>query len=180
MNRIAKFEKVSYEQFKKDWIDTFESYRLLDDNTSENMIRVIYDSIRLPKRATSGSAGYDFFSPIDLNLSTNETIKIPTGIKCKMDEDMVLMIFPRSGLGSKFRFVPCNLVGIVDADYVNSDNEGHIFMKMTNDGDKTFDLGKGKAFCQGILLQYFTTIDDDVKTERNGGFGSTDKNPKIN
>jgi len=85
----------------------------------------------------------------------------------------VLMMYPRSGLGTKYRFCPSNLTGIIDADYAESDNEGHIFMKMVNDGLKVVDLNKGKAFCQGILLRYGVTKDDDTNTQRNGGFGST-------
>lgn len=174
MHRIAKFEKVSYEQFKKDWLDTFaQRYYDLDEEYVENIIREIYDAIKLPKRSTAKSAGHDIMCPIEIKLKPHETILIPTGIKCKMPTDMVLMIFPRSGLGTKFRFVPCNLVGIIDADYADSDNDGHIFMKMVNDGEKNLKLEQGKAFCQGVLLQYYTTIDDDVNIKRNGGFGSS-------
>ena len=69
---IAKFEKVSFEQFKKDFSDISQD---IDE------IKRIYDNIKLPKRATVGSAGYDFYSPIDFRLIQNRTIKIPTGIK---------------------------------------------------------------------------------------------------
>lgn len=174
MGRV-EFEKVSYAQFKKDWFNIFESkFNERDEDVVEHIIHTIYDSISLPQRATSKSAGYDFYSPINITLKPNESIMIPTGIKCKMLDDMVLMIFPRSGLGSKFRFIPCNLVGIIDADYIKSSNEGHIFMKMVNDGDKVISIEKGKAFCQGILTNYFTTTNDSVTKARNGGFGSSD------
>ena len=68
-----------------------------------------------------------------------------------------------------------NTVGIIDSDYYNSDNEGHIFCKITNDTneDKTVSVNKGTGFCQGIFVEYGITFDDDVTDERNGGFGST-------
>lgn len=181
MNRaIAKFEKVSFEQFFKDMMDTFG---MLD-----NTIEEIYKNIKLPKRATTGSAGYDFYTPIDFELKPGETIKIPTGIRCLMDENWVLQIYPRSGLGFKYRLQLDNTVGIIDSDYSNSDNEGHIFIKITNDtkvkyDDYAADIGKmprrtieikrGEAFAQGIFLPYGITVDDDTDGIRNGGFGST-------
>lgn len=166
MNRsIAKFEKVSFDQFFKDMMDTFS---MLD-----NTIEETYKNIKLPKRATTGSAGYDFYSPIDFELKLGETIKIPTGIRCLMDKNWVLQIYPRSGLGFKYQINLCNEVGIVDSDYSNSDNEGHIFIKLVNRGDKPVTINLGEAFAQGIFLPYGITVDDDTKGIRNGGFGST-------
>lgn len=168
MKKIAKFEKVSLKQFIDDWIDTF-------GNNSNHNITEIYNSIKLPKRGTKGSAGYDFFSPIDFTLEPNETIKIPTGIRCKIGDDWVLKCYPRSGLGFKYRLQLNNTVGIIDSDYFNSDNEGHIFAKLTNDTNegKTVELKAGTGFMQGIFVEYGITVDDDVQTVRNGGFGST-------
>ena len=165
---VAKFEKVSYEQFKKDWGDTFNA-------SDEEIIRKIYDGIKLPKRATVGSAGYDFFAPIGLKIKPGKTVKVPTGIRCRMDNDWVLKCYPRSGLGFKFRLQLNNTVGIIDSDYYNSDNEGHIFAKITNDSNegKTVELEAGSGFMQGIFVEYGITMDDDVTAVRNGGFGST-------
>ena len=167
--KVAKFEKVSYDQFKKSMLDDF--------NFSEEEIKNIYDSIKLPKRATTGSAGYDFFTPVKVVLNPGETIKIPTGIRCKMLVDWVLMIYPRSGLGFKYRLQLNNTVGVIDSDYYNSDNEGHIFIKMTNDSNegKIVDVKENQGIAQGIFMQYGITEDDDVIEERNGGFGSTTK-----
>ncbi|MGB4440137.1 MAG: deoxyuridine 5'-triphosphate nucleotidohydrolase [Sedimentibacter sp.] len=166
MRTIAKFEKVSIDQFKKDWIDTFGQ----SDNIEE-----IYNSIKLPKRATVGSAGYDFYSPLNFKLEPKETIKIPTGIRAGIDESWVLMCFPRSGLGFKFRLQLNNTVGIIDSDYYFSDNEGHILIKLTNDSNecKTVNINEGDGIVQGIFIQYGLTEEDDVKSIRNGGFGST-------
>ena len=171
MQRIAKFHKVSFEQFKKDWADTFP------DMPEEEIIH-IYEGIRLPARATSGSAGYDFFTPIQIELKPGETVKIPTGIRVTMQPEWVLHLYPRSGLGFKYRLQLNNTVGIIDSDYFNSDNEGHIFAKITNDSNegKTLKLQAGEGFMQGIFLEYGITEDDEADGVRNGGFGSTTKN----
>ena len=169
MEKIAKFEKVSKIQFINDWKDTF--------GEEETVAEKVYESIRLPKRATKGSAGYDFYSPLEFTLQPGETIKIPTGIRASMREDYVLMVFPRSGLGFKFRLQLNNTVGIIDSDYYYSDNEGHIFIKLTNDSNegKVLTLAEGNGFAQGIFLPFGITEDDSVTEVRNGGFGSTTK-----
>jgi len=170
MKRIAKFEKVSLNQFKNDWIDTF-------GNNPEHIITEIYNNIKLPQRATYGSAGYDFYAPIDIILPPNKTIKIPTGIRVKMDSGWVLKCYPRSGLGFKYRVQLNNTVAIIDSDYYFSDNQGHIFAKITNDTneDKTLQVKSGDGFMQGIFVEYGITVDDDCSGVRNGGFGSTSK-----
>ena len=157
MKRIAQFFKVSESEFIKD--GTIEEY----------------NSIILPRRATTGSAGYDFFAPSEFTLQPNQTIKIPTGVRVKIDEGWVLKIYPRSSLGFKYRLTLNNTVGIIDSDYYFADNEGHIFIKMTNCGDKPLTVEKGKAFAQGIFVEYGITIDDECFESRTGGFGSTDK-----
>ncbi len=160
----------STEQFKKDWIDTFG----LDEEAN---IEEIYENIKLPRRATAGSAGYDFFAPVRLILAPGETIKIPTGIRVEMEPEWVLKCYPRSGLGFKYRLQLNNTVGIIDSDYFYSDNEGHMFSKITNDTneEKTIDIAQGEGFMQGIFVEYGITLDDDVTDVRNGGFGSTTK-----
>ena len=143
----------------------------------QRRFRKIYDGIELPKRATSGSAGYDFYAPVDFTIAPGETVKIPTGIRVHMEEEWVLKCYPRSGLGFKYRLQLNNTVGIIDSDYYYSDNEGHIFAKITNDSNegKTVELKAGNGFMQGIFVEYGITVDDDVQTVRNGGFGSTTK-----
>ena len=166
--RIAQFRKVSFEQFRHDWIDTFGPME-------DREIQEIYDGISLPGRATAGSAGYDFYTPMNIVLNPGKTVKIPTGIRVEMQENWVLQCYPRSGLGFKFRMQLNNTVGIIDSDYFYSDNEGHIFAKITNDTneDKLIEIESGSGFMQGIFTEYGITMDDDVKTARNGGFGST-------
>lgn len=171
MKKVAKFEKVSFEQFKNDWRDTFGK------DISEDEIKEIYDGIKLPRRATSGSAGYDFFAPIDIVLEPECSVKIPTGIRVYIDKEWVLKCYPRSGLGFKYRLQLNNTVGIIDSDYYYSDNEGHIFAKITNDTkeEKIIRVKTGKGFMQGIFVEYGITVDDNASEKRNGGLGSTTK-----
>ena len=168
MKKIAKFHKVSWERFLEDWKDNFPE-------ASDEEIKEIYKNIALPQRATAGSAGYDFYSPADFSIAPGESIKIPTGIRVEMDQEWVLKCYPRSGLGFKYRLQLNNTVGIIDSDYFYSDNEGHMFAKLTNDGreGKTVELAKGTGFMQGIFVEYGITVDDDATGVRNGGFGST-------
>ena len=151
--KVARFYKVSLARFNKDYKEIFPSemkYGLTDME-----ITAVYDSIKMPNRATKFSAGYDIFSPIDFTLKPNETIKLLTGIRCKMNDDIVLMIYPRSSLGFKYRMMLENTVGVIDSDYFNSDNEGHIFIKFINHGDKTIEIKRGMAFAQGIFTKYY-------------------------
>ena len=169
MKRVGRSHKVSKKRFLEDWKETF-------GESTEEASR-IYETIKLPRRATSGSAGYDFFSPVDFTLQPGETVKIPTGIRVEMEPNWVLKCYPRSGLGFKFRLQMNNTVGIIDSDYFYSDNEGHIFAKLTNDTNegKTVELKAGTGFMQGIFVEYGITFDDDVTDIRNGGLGSTTK-----
>ncbi len=157
MQKIAQFFKVS----EKQW--------------SENADSALYSDIILPKRATKGSAGYDFFAPYAFSLEPNQTAKIPTGVRVRIDDGWVLKVYPRSSLGFKYRLTLNNTVGIIDSDYFYADNEGHIFIKITNCGDKPLSVAKGGAFAQGVFVEYGITIDDECEIERTGGIGSTDK-----
>lgn len=170
MQRIAKFHKVSKERFVADWTKAFEGVGVQE-------AEAVYERIKLPKRATAGSAGYDFYAPADICLNPGETIRIPTGIRVFMEPGWVLKCYPRSGLGFKYRLQLDNTVGIIDSDYFYSDNEGHMFAKITNDGHekKVLKVSAGDGFMQGIFVEYGITTDDDVTEVRNGGFGSTTK-----
>ena len=170
---MIRFEKVSKERYDED-----------AKSVSSNMINggmlggmADYELISLPRRATKSSAGYDIFSPMTFILQPGETIKFPTGLRIILDDDKFLLIAPRSGLGFKYRLQLDNTVGIIDADYANSDNEGHIWIKITNDSrdGKSIFVNQGVAIAQGIILRYFLTDDDQTTETRNGGLGSTDK-----
>ena len=160
MKRIARFEHVSDAQL---------------DCAFSKESRPGNDRFILPRRATSGSAGYDFFAPFDLTVHPGETVTVPTGVRVWMEEGWVLKLYPRSGLGFKYRLQLNNTVGIIDSDYYYSDNEGHIFIKISNDSydGKTVTVAAGEAFAQGIFCEYGITMDDDATAVRNGGFGST-------
>lgn len=178
--RMAKFGKVDFDIFFHDWLDAFPALNdpMKEDYVKEH-VREIYDNIKMPKRATYMSAGYDMFSPVSFTLEPNESIKIPTGINCEMYDGWVLMEFPRSGLGFKYGLSMANGVGIIDGDYINAENNGHIFIKLTNCSclAKTIRISAGEAFCQGIFVPFGITLDDSTteEDERVGGLGSTTK-----
>ena len=155
---MRKFEKISFKQFAKD--------------VSEGD----YNSILLPVRKTKRSAGYDFISFLDITIKPGEVAKIPTGIKISLEDDEFLGIFVRSSMGFKYNVRMCNQVGIIDSDYYNNiDNEGHIWVKLQNHGDKDYVIKKGDAFAQGIIMKYLFCDDDNSLGDRIGGIGSTDR-----
>lgn len=170
MNRVAGFEKVSFEEFynaiKEQWYGS---------SLSEKKIMEIYENLPLPIRATMGSAGYDFVSPFTFELEPEGSIKIPTGIRVRIDDGWCLFCMPRSGLGFKYRLQLDNTIGLIDSDYYNSDNEGHIFAKITNDTkeSKRISISAGDRFMQGVFLPYGIAYTDNVTAQRNGGMGST-------
>ena len=153
--RVRGFEEISVEQKLKDFKEVLE--------------------IKLPQRATKGSAGYDIYAPFDICLEPGENIVIPTGIRAYMQTNEVLKIYPRSGLGFKYKARLANTTGIIDSDYYYSDNEGHIMIKICNEGLRNIEIKSGTAFCQGIFSNYLLADGDDFETgnTRNGGFGST-------
>lgn len=163
MKKVARFAKISIQQFQKD---------CARDDVAE-----LYSKIKLPKRATKFSAGYDFYAPFNIELTAGDTLLVPTGIRVKMSDDYFLAIFPRSGLGFRYRLQLDNTVGIIDADYYNAQNEGHVIIKLTNDSreGKTLIIAQGDGFAQGIFLEFALAEDDEVTEERRGGFGSTNK-----
>lgn len=169
MQKVAKFYKVSEQQFLTDWCSATSS--------SVGEAKAVYQKILLPRRATVGSAGYDFFAPEAFSLIPHETILIPTGIRAEIADGWVLQLYPRSGLGFKYSLQMDNTVGIIDSDYFNAKNEGHIFIKMTNQNrqGKNLAVAAGEGFAQGIFLPFGITEDDDADGCREGGFGSTTK-----
>lgn len=169
-----RFEKVSFEQWKKDAINlwSFDDDKLLE----------IYNDIKLPKQGTASSMGMDFFIPYDLTLYNGNAEIIPTGIRWvvnKADGNVGLIVVPRSGLGFKHGIRLENTVGIIDADYQFADNEGHIMIKLRNPSklrsphNLFVELEQGKAFAQGIVLPYQICDGAESDENRTGGFGST-------
>ena len=160
MGGIAQFMHVSSRRFREDWQDAM----------GDCPVPALPP---LPRRATAGSAGYDFCAPVAFTLAPGQQIRIPTGVRARIDDGWVLMLFPRSGLGFKYRLQLNNTVGVVDADYFGALNEGHIFIKLTNAGDRPLSVAAGEAFAQGVFLPFGLTVDDAAAGQRTGGFGST-------
>lgn len=170
MERIARFEKVSYGQFKKDWVNAY-------GETDDVKLKEVYDNIKLPTRATSGSAGYDFYLPTDLILKPGEEAKIITGVRCFIQDGWALYILSKSGLGSRYRLHLNTCVSLFDSDYYYADNEGHFIYFIINDSrqDKVLELKAGAGFLQGVFVQFGITEDDIASGKRTGGLGSTYK-----
>ena len=168
---MSHFEKVSFERWKADC-----GVRGVDDGT----LREWFDAIRLPRQATAASAGCDFFMPFSLSFEGGSSFRIATGVRwicggSDGDRDKVLLIVPRSGLGFKYGIRLSNTVGVIDADYCDSDNEGHIIISLVNPSDTAVLLEEGKPFAQGIVVKYEVPEGAESEEARNGGFGSTDR-----
>lgn len=163
---MRTLEKISYEQFKKD----------------TKLTKKIYNQYSIPKRSTKSSAGYDFEVLEDFTIKPNEIKLIPTGIKAQMNEDEVLMIYIRSSLGFKYNIRICNQTGIIDSDYYNNpSNEGHIFIKIQNEGTETKEFKQGDKIAQGIFLKYLTVDNEEkINNQRTGGIGSTNEKTTTN
>lgn len=165
-NNIATFQKVSFEEY-------FKARCKMTSANPEDIKDAIFEewkNIKLPQRSTSGAAGYDFHIPMSAYIS-EESKFFPTGIRVHIEEGWVLMLFPRSGLGTKYRFALDNTTGIIDSDYFYADNEGHIMAKVHT--DKPLQLEAGERFMQGVFLPYGTASNGNTEAARRGGFGST-------
>ena len=156
---IARFDRVSPEQFRQD--------------ASHLTAPLAVSEIPLPARATAGSAGYDLVCPAEVTLAPGKDIVIPTGIRAFMEPGWVLLIFPRSGLGFKHRLHLANTTGVIDSDYVNARNEGHIMVKIVNGSDHSVTVGRGERFCQGVFVPCGLAEESDLPGDRSGGLGST-------
>lgn len=163
--KVADFKKVSFDQFVEDWEKKFMEY------PEES----IYGDLTLPERKTSDSAGHDFICPADISIRSGDSKVIPTGIRCKIEKGWVLLVFIRSSLGIKAQARIGNGTGVIDGDYYNTDNEGHIFIKIENHSPNTLKLVKGEAFAQGVFVPYGVADVETVTAKRTGGIGSTGK-----
>ena len=148
MQRVAKFEKVSYD-----------------------------DTGIIPTRADSASAGYDFYSPVDFEVKPNESVMIKTNIKAQMENDEVLLLFIRSSVGIKRHLVLSNGTGVIDSSYYNNiENEGNIMCSLYNYGTQTQKFEKGERIMQGVFVKHLKVENDIViNATRKGGIGSSGK-----
>ena len=156
---IARFDRISEAQYRQD--------------TAHLTQPLPVSEIPLPVRATAGSAGYDFVCPAGIALAPGESVVVPTGIRAFMEQGWVLLIFPRSGLGFKHHLRLANTTGVIDSDYVNAANGGHIMVKIVNGSDHAVTIGRGERFCQGVFVPYGLAEEADLPGERTGGLGST-------
>ena len=129
--------------------------------------------IKLPTRATEHSAGYDFYSPMDVVIQPNEMAMIWTDVKAHMYYDNALLIIPRSSMG-KHPIMISNTVGLIDSDYYsNESTDGNIGFRLFNLGTTAYEIKAGDRIGQGIFVKYGTIKDDAASGTRSGGFGST-------
>ena len=158
---MRNFEKISFEQFKKDISDSND----------------LYNSIELPKRSTSKSAGYDIRSMENGIIKPGDYKQFKTGLKVSMNDDEVLYIYSRSSIGYKHGVTMVNSVGVIDADFYNNpSNEGHFSVCLINHGNEDFEVKIGDRIAQGIFMKYLTVDnEEEVTSTRIGGFGSTNK-----
>lgn len=167
MNRVAKFYKVSWKQFYKDTKDILCTF------TNEE-IKELYNQIIIPSRKTKSSAGHDMCVPFNVKVMPGDTFKIPTGIRCWMQEDNVMLIFPRSSLGIKKNMSITNTIPVIDADYYEAENEGHIIVCIKNNGIEPLYLNQGDAIVQCVFINYGVADEEEIINKRTGGIGSTD------
>ncbi len=154
------FEKISFEQFKKDI----------------SCDKDLYNNYILPKRATKNSAGYDFFAINDITIKPREIVKIPTGYKAKFNDNEALLIIIRSSLGFKYNLRLTNQVGLIESDYYNNEsNEGHMWVSLQNEGQEEVTIKKNTAYSQGIFINFLKIDNDETTNIRKGGLGSTDR-----
>ena len=154
------FEKISFEQFKKDIADDID----------------LYNNYILHKRATKYSAGYDFLAINDITIKPGEIVKIPTGYKAKFNNDEALLLMMRSGLGFKYNLRFTNQIGLIESDYYNNEsNEGHMWVSIQNEGKEEITIKKNTAYCQSVFIKFLITDDDNATNIRKGGLGSTDR-----
>jgi dUTP pyrophosphatase len=129
--------------------------------------------IKLPTRGSQHSAGYDFYSPIDITIQPNESALIFTDVKAHMYYDNVLFLFVRSSMG-KHPIVIANGTGIIDADYYsNEGNDGNIGIFLKNISDETQRINKGDRIAQGAFFNFLVADNGNTDNVRTGGFGST-------
>lgn len=129
--------------------------------------------IKLPTRSDPRSAGYDFYSPIDITIQPGEKQLIWTDIKAYMLPDEVLKLYVRSSMG-KYPVVIANGTGIIDSSYFeNANNDGNIGFNLLNLSNKPYEIHIGDRIGQGVFGKYLVTDDDNATGERAGGFGSS-------
>lgn len=123
----------------------------------------------MPIRSTKYSAGYDFYAPYDFTIEPGEVSIVWTDLVARMEDDEVLLLYPRSSLGIKYGIGLANSTGVIDADYLRN-----IGLPLTNNGNKEVSFTKGEdKLVQGIFFKYLVADNCNSEDERTGGLGST-------
>ena len=175
--KVGEFEKVTYAEYARAIKEIYPDY-------THDQLVTLYNSIKLPERQTAGSAGYDFYIPTAVCFTPGVTVKVPTGIKCKIKTGWWLSLMIRSSIGTKRNIRFANTVPVIDSDYYGCEaNEGHILLPLVMDvlgpngkANLGFEVEAGERLCQGIFLPYGITMSDNSESSnatRTGGFGST-------
>lgn len=165
------FEKVSFAEYKN---SRLKMNKLL----SMHDIEEEYENIKLPKRSTSESAGYDFHIPYSVDLKYRMNKLLPTGIRLvadRSDINYVMLLFPRSSVGFKKGLMLTNTCGVIDKDYYKAENEGHILISFSEVVREEAIFESGDRVVQGLIVPNLIVSNDNVKEERTGGLGSTGK-----
>lgn len=139
------------------------------------LIKKLNENATIPQRQTEFSAGYDLCSAEDIVVKVGETAKVHTGISTEIqgDKNVVLLIYARSSMATKFGLAPANCVGVVDWDY-----RGEIIVALHNSGKEDYAIKCGDRIAQLVVAPIFTPEVEEVTdlsdTQRGaGGFGST-------
>lgn len=178
MTEVGSFMKVSKQQFAKDLLayvkdNKIDNYTNCTDLWGTEYLEETFNAIGIPRRATKGSAGYDFVSPVTFALDPHKTIKIPLGIRANIKDGWFLGMFPRSSFGFNFKVMLDNTIGVIDSDYFHAENGGHIMLQITNHGEHTLYVNAGDRIVQGVFIPFGVVIGDNTDSSRTGGFGST-------
>lgn len=166
MNKVATFQKVSFDRF-------FEDVLSVMPYVTQEEAHEAYQQIKLPKRATQLSAGHDIYTPFDIQLGSGQDFRFPTGIRCKMNYDVVMLIAPRSSIGIKKNLMLNNTLGVIDADYYQASNEGEIWMALHNYGSKPVHIDANDRVAQAVFVPYGVADVQIVFAARTNGIGST-------
>ena len=141
------------------------------------LIKKLDPSVELPSYKTDGASGMDLkaFVKEPINLKTQTSCLVPTGISVAFPSEYEIQIRPRSGLAAKNNISVLNTPGTIDSDY-----RGEIKVILFNHGNEDFLINDKDRIAQMILTPVikmnFEETDNLPETVRGeGGFGSTGK-----
>ena len=141
------------------------------------LIKKLNPAVNLPAYKTKGASGMDLTAFLEkpINIKSNTSSVIPTGLSVAFSEGYEIQIRPRSGLAMKNNITVLNTPGTIDSDY-----RGEIKIIIYNHGDTDFNINNGDRIAQMILspvikMELEETNDLPKTIRGSGGFGSTGK-----